>query len=138
MEGNNSLPQTDYFAISDIIDCAASAAEISKEEMLMPDKTKGARKREYVVARQISMSLCKELTKQSLATIGARHGGRDHATVLHAIKTVNDMIDTKDFIVINWLTRARELIKERHIETSPEHQNAELMEMIKEHINGRY
>ncbi|RLD62742.1 MAG: chromosomal replication initiator protein DnaA [Bacteroidetes bacterium] len=52
------------------------------------------RKREIVQARQIAMYFAKSLTKQSLSTIGAKIGGKDHATVLHACKTVNNLIDT--------------------------------------------
>jgi len=52
------------------------------------------RKREIVQARQISMYFSKNLTKASLASIGSKIGGKDHATVLHACKTVNNLIDT--------------------------------------------
>jgi chromosomal replication initiator protein len=52
------------------------------------------RKREIVQARQVSMFFSKKFTKASLASIGARIGGKDHATVLHACKTVNNLIDT--------------------------------------------
>ncbi|MBK8808934.1 MAG: chromosomal replication initiator protein DnaA [Bacteroidales bacterium] len=52
------------------------------------------RKREVVQSRQIAMYFAKNLTKASLATIGAKIGGKDHATVLHACKTVNNLIDT--------------------------------------------
>lgn len=52
------------------------------------------RKREIVQARQVAMYFSKNLTKSSLATIGAQIGGKDHATVLHACKTVNNLIDT--------------------------------------------
>jgi chromosomal replication initiator protein len=52
------------------------------------------RKREIVQARQIAMYFAKNLTKSSLATIGSVIGGKDHATVLHACKTVNNLIDT--------------------------------------------
>jgi len=52
------------------------------------------RKREIVQARQIAMFFAKGLTKSSLATIGSQIGGKDHATVLHACKTVNNLIDT--------------------------------------------
>jgi len=52
------------------------------------------RKREIVQARQIAMYFSKNLTKSSLATIGAQIGGKDHATVLHACKSVNNLIDT--------------------------------------------
>jgi len=52
------------------------------------------RKREIVQARQIAMYFSKSLTKYSLASIGAQIGSKDHATVLHACKTVNNLIDT--------------------------------------------
>lgn len=52
------------------------------------------RKREIVQARQVAMYFSKSLTKSSLATIGSQIGGKDHATVLHACKTVNNLMDT--------------------------------------------
>ncbi len=52
------------------------------------------RKREIVQARQISMYFSKNLTKASLTTIGSKIGGKDHATVLHAFKTVNNLMET--------------------------------------------
>lgn len=58
---------------------------------LLKSKT---RKREVVQARQIAMYFAKQLTKSSLATIGMHCGGKDHATVLHACRTVNNLMDT--------------------------------------------
>ncbi len=52
------------------------------------------RKREIVQARQVAMFLSKTLTKSSLAAIGAEIGGKDHATVLHAFKTINNLMET--------------------------------------------
>ena len=52
------------------------------------------RKREIVQARQIAMFFAKNLTKDSLQTIGDGIGNKDHATVLHASKTINNLIDT--------------------------------------------
>ncbi len=52
------------------------------------------RKREIVQARQIAMYFAKQMTKSSLSSIGSRIGGKDHATVLHACKTVNNLMDT--------------------------------------------
>ena len=53
-----------------------------------------SRKLEVVQARQIDMYLSKNLTKNSLSTIGNYIGQRDHATVLHACKKVMDLMDT--------------------------------------------
>jgi chromosomal replication initiator protein len=52
-----------------------------------------SRKREVVQARQIAMYLSKQLTKNSLSSIGNTIGQRDHATVLHACKIVTDLMD---------------------------------------------
>lgn len=52
------------------------------------------RKREIVQCRQIAMYFSKRLTKDSLSTIGSIIGDKDHATVLHACKTINNLIDT--------------------------------------------
>ena len=52
------------------------------------------RKRNIVQARQLAMYFSKQLTKSSLANIGAQCGEKDHATVLHACKTVNNLADT--------------------------------------------
>ncbi len=52
------------------------------------------RKREVVQARQISMYFSKRMTKSSLANIGAHCGGKDHATVLHACRTVTNLSET--------------------------------------------
>ncbi len=61
------------------------------------------RKREVVQARQIAMYFSKKMTKSSLANIGAHCGGKDHATVLHACRTVNNLSET-DKQFKNYLT----------------------------------
>ena len=52
-----------------------------------------SRKQEIAKARQIAMFLCKKYTNYSFAHIGSIVGKRDHATVLHACRTVQDLID---------------------------------------------
>ena len=52
------------------------------------------RKRHIVQARQLAMFFAKKFTKASLASIGSQIGKRDHATVLHACKTVNNLSTT--------------------------------------------
>ncbi|WP_229308517.1 chromosomal replication initiator protein DnaA [Jiulongibacter sediminis] len=53
-----------------------------------------SRLRSIVIPRQVAMYLAKELTNLSLKSIGYHFGGRDHSTVIHAIQTVNDLMDT--------------------------------------------
>ncbi|MGV6845426.1 MAG: chromosomal replication initiator protein DnaA [Lutibacter sp.] len=52
------------------------------------------RKRHIVQARQLAMYFAKRMTKASLASIGSQIGKRDHATVLHACKTVDNLNET--------------------------------------------
>lgn len=52
------------------------------------------RKREIVQARQLSMYFSKKHTKSSLASIGQQCGNKDHATVLHACRTVSNLVET--------------------------------------------
>lgn len=52
------------------------------------------RKRHIVQARQLAMFFAKKFTKASLASIGSQIGKRDHATVLHACKTVDNLAET--------------------------------------------
>jgi len=95
----------------DIIQQSVSeATKIPLDIILLPNRVPGSRKREIVSARQISMSLCKKLTKCSLSKIGFEHTKRDHATVLHAVNTINDLIDTKDYNIIDSYSKALDLI----------------------------
>ncbi len=52
-----------------------------------------SQKRTRAIARprQVAMWLCRELTAHSLPEIGEAFGGRDHTTVLHACRTINDL-----------------------------------------------
>lgn len=52
------------------------------------------RKREVLLPRQICMTLSSMYTKASLAKIGMIIGSKDHATVLHAKRTIANLIDT--------------------------------------------
>ena len=75
--------------IADIKNIVCKYYNISEDKL--NDKT---RKREIVQARQMAMFFSKNLTRSSLVKIGAQIGGKDHATVLHACKTVNNLVDT--------------------------------------------
>jgi chromosomal replication initiator protein len=61
------------------------AREFGLTSDLLKSKT---RKKEIAQARQIAMYLAADLTKLTLKTIGLHFGGRDHATVIHARKTI--------------------------------------------------
>jgi chromosomal replication initiator protein len=61
------------------------------------------RKRDIVEARQVAMYLAKRNTRESLSAIGRHIGGKDHATVIHACKTVDNLLETNRDYRNKWL-----------------------------------
>lgn len=61
---------------------------ISKVDMVSERKT-----REVILPRQIAIYLAKAMTGRSLPEVGRRFGGRDHTTVLHAVKKIQKMVE---------------------------------------------
>ena len=49
------------------------------------------RVRNYARPRQVAMYLCKQMTSRSLPEIGRRFGGRDHTTVMHGVKRIEEL-----------------------------------------------
>jgi chromosomal replication initiator protein len=68
------------------------------------------RVRTYARPRQIAMWLCKQMTSRSLPEIGRRFGGRDHTTVMHGVKRVEELktIDSQISDDLEMLRRALE------------------------------
>ena len=67
------------------------------------------RTRSIVRPRQIAMSLCKELTNHSLPEIGDAFGGRDHTTVIHACKKINELKEEESTITEDFTNLLRTL-----------------------------
>jgi len=57
----------------------------------MADLLSARRAREVARPRQVAMYLAKKLTPRSLPEIGRRFGGRDHTTVMHAVKRIEEL-----------------------------------------------
>ena len=70
-------------SIDEIQTQVAEHFKIRKAEM-----TSARRAREVARPRQVAMYLSKQLTPKSLPDIGRRFGGRDHTTVIHAVKQI--------------------------------------------------
>jgi chromosomal replication initiator protein len=49
------------------------------------------RVRNFARPRQVAMYLCKQLTSRSLPEIGRRFGGRDHTTVMHGVRRIEEL-----------------------------------------------
>ena len=64
---------------------------ISLTDMLSP-----RRSRPLARPRQIAMYLAKKLTPRSLPEIGRKFANRDHTTVIHAVKTIEKILETND------------------------------------------
>jgi len=56
------------------------------------------RLRSYARPRQIAMYFCKQLTTRSLPEIGRRFGGRDHTTVMHGVRRIEELKDSDNQI----------------------------------------
>lgn len=76
--------------IEDIQKLVATHFNVSRADILSSRRTANV-----VRPRQIAMYLSKTLTLRSLPEIGRRFGGRDHTTVLHAVRKVDDLL-TRD------------------------------------------
>ncbi len=68
------------------------------------------RLRSYARPRQVAMYLAKQLTNRSLPEIGRRFGGRDHTTVMHGVRRIEELkaIDSQIADDIELLRRALE------------------------------
>ncbi|QCI96448.1 chromosomal replication initiator protein DnaA [Agrobacterium larrymoorei] len=78
--------------IEDIQRIVARHYNVSRQELVSNRRT-----RVIVKPRQVAMYLAKMLTPRSFPEIGRRFGGRDHTTVLHAVRKIEELIsgDTK-------------------------------------------
>ncbi len=59
----------------------------------LPDMHSARRARNVARPRQVAMYLAKQLTARSLPEIGRKFGGRDHTTVMHAVRKVEELMD---------------------------------------------
>ncbi len=77
-----------HLTIDEIMQVVSEETGVSVEQMC--HKT---RRSDPVRARQLAMYLCKKYTSHSLKKIGVHFGGRDHSTVIHALRKVEDTAD---------------------------------------------
>jgi chromosomal replication initiator protein len=75
--------------IEDIQRVVAKQYNVSRADLLSSRRTANV-----VRPRQVAMYLAKTLTLRSLPEIGRRFGGRDHTTVLHAVRKIENLVNT--------------------------------------------
>ena len=68
-----------------------------------------SRKTEIVAARQAYCYYARKYTKKSFDRIG-RDINRDHATVLHSVRTVNDLLDAKDSMMLDLVNKVNKYL----------------------------
>jgi len=66
------------------------------------------RLKNFVIPRQLAIYICRELTKASYPEIGERFGGKDHSTVIYAVKKISGFLDEKPEILNSY-----EIIKKK-------------------------
>jgi len=101
--------ETRRLRIEDIQRLVARHYNVSKQDMLSNRRT-----RTVVRPRQVAMYLAKTLTSRSLPEIGRSFGGRDHTTVLYAVRTVEEKMEA-DAKLAQELELLRRLIHERPV-----------------------
>jgi len=92
--------------IEDIQRVVARHYNVSRQELVSNRRT-----RVIVKPRQIAMYLSKTMTPRSFPEIGRRFGGRDHTTVLHAVRKIEELI-TADQKLSHEIELLRRLINE--------------------------
>jgi hypothetical protein len=89
---SNPLPETRrVISMKDIQRACAAHYEVPVSDILSERKTACV-----VRPRQVGMYLAKELTPRSLPYIGREFGGRDHTTVLHAVRKIARLLADGD------------------------------------------
>lgn len=97
--------EVEQLTIRKVQDTVCDYFKISHDELVSK-----SRKRQIVIARQISMYLCRELIAGcSLSQIGNQTGGKDHSTVLHSCTSVSDLIAT-DRLVKKYVTDLQDML----------------------------
>ena len=89
-------------SMEDIIQKVSNISSISEDEIVGK-----SRKSEISDARQVSMYLSREIIGTSLNNIGLFFGGRDHTTVIHAVNTITNKIES-DTRIKNMLSMAKQ------------------------------
>jgi chromosomal replication initiator protein len=79
--------------IEDILRAVSGHFNVTRQDLLSARRHKSV-----VFPRQIGMYLAKTLTTRSLPEIGRKFGGRDHTTVLHAVRKIENLLGKDDTV----------------------------------------
>jgi chromosomal replication initiator protein len=76
----------------------------------LSDMKSERRLKTFVIPRQMAIYLCRELTKASYPEIGEKFGGKDHSTVIYAVKKISSIINDKPEISASYDAIKRKLL----------------------------
>lgn len=96
-------PQT--ISIEDIMDAVSKHYNVSEKALIAQNRSK-----DISMARHVAVYLCKKMTDRSLTEIGFRMGRRTHATMLHSIAYIRDMME-EDAILRQQIAQIEATIK---------------------------
>lgn len=99
--------------LKSIIHATADTFQVRVDDLLSSRRTW-----DVVRPRQVAMALCKHLTFYSYPEIGRRFGGRDHTTIMHAVRrmrpyvqAVSDELNSDDGVIL-WVNAMKERLEE--------------------------
>lgn len=99
-------------AVSDVQRIVGTFYGIRRVDLLGPEKSQPLARQ-----RQIAMVMCREFSPASLTRIGNQFGGRDHTTVLHAVKRIASRFEVCPATAAN-VTKIRALLREASCENT--------------------
>ncbi len=88
VNGQPCSKRSPSFTLESIVHATAEEFQVPRERLLSRDRRPDA-----TLARQVAMYIARELTDHSLPEIGRGLGGRNHATVLHAVQKIRTALD---------------------------------------------
>ena len=100
--GNSNISE---LTIEDVVKKVSSLTQVKEKDIIGK-----SRKMEIAEARQLSMYLCRGIIGTSLSNIGFYFGGRDHSTVIHAVKSI-DKKQEKDSRLKNQINSIKQEFK---------------------------
>lgn len=68
------------------------------------------RLKNFVIPRQLAIYICRELTKSSYPEIGEKFGGKDHSTVIYAVKKISSLLNEKPEIMNSYELLKRKVL----------------------------
>ena len=103
-----------------ILKTVCESLNLTRYQILQHSYTEGAKKAESAWGRQLCMYLARKHTSSSLEATGRFYGQRSHCTVVHAVLTVKNEIETNSFRRNQVQDIEDKLLKKKAVDSSNE------------------